>query len=104
MCFRLSLFDFKGCFEENVDYKGNDISSLDLILSEEQCQFKCQEIDNCKYWRHYPPTQGCWLKTKKENIKEESGGSSGPKFCNGKKNCYLPQYNLNLTISILKDM
>ena len=99
------MVHFKGCFEENIDYFGNDISHLNSILSEEQCQFKCQELDNCKFLRYSESPQTCHLKTKKENVNELSGGSSGPRFCNGnKRNKSLSKIDNHLKISILKGM
>eukprot|EP00808_Paulinella_micropora_P009603 g9125.t1 len=70
----------QGCWENGVDYFGNDISDPLSIESAASCQALCQNR-SCIYWSYKENLQRCWLKRSKAGWKLEAGTISGPKLC-----------------------
>ena len=69
------------CFEREIDYFGNDITSY-TASSPEQCQIKCQGDSLCKAWTFNGSNNLCILKTSNSGKKaSESYVTSGPKNC-----------------------
>ena len=48
---------FKGCFEENIDYIGGDITGQSRVETAEECQSLCQNHPNCLHWTWVKETQ-----------------------------------------------
>ena len=79
------------CFEEYIDYKGNDIAKYTSVATPEDCQVKCQHNDKCKYWTYGHITENqywyaghCFLKNAKSNLGPKAALTSGPRNCPSK--------------------
>ena len=69
------------CYEDNIDYNGNDIDygPTGNIDNAEACQKSCQKLDQCLFWTF--SSNGCILKTSDGNPQHSNGAISGPKYC-----------------------
>ena len=92
------LKNFKGCFEEGIDYSGGDVHDQTYPHTESplDCQRLCQKDAKCFFWTWTKPTHHdpniCYFKSKIANRTNDYNTISGPKFCDGKWNapkCYL---------------
>jgi len=71
------------CFEENTDYRGNDMGAY-IIKTAAECQQFCKETGGCRYFTFSPSDNKCYLKT--GNKKEyKKGLISGPATCGSKR-------------------
>ena len=54
------------CFEEGIDFYGNDVGSISTSTLS-NCQIECQKSKMCKYWTYNAASSGlgtnCWLKS-----------------------------------------
>ena len=79
-----------GCFEEEINYSGNDIATHSPVATPEDCQVLCQHNDKCKYWTYGHITEEfwyaghCFLKNDKSNVGQKAALTSGPRNCLGK--------------------
>ena len=78
-----------GCFEENIDYRGGNITGQihPLTESADGCQKLCQKDANCSYWTwanpsHFIPNV-CYFKENIEIRGYRENTTSGPKLCDG---------------------
>ena len=72
------------CFEREIDYFGNDITSY-TASSPEQCQIKCQGDSLCKAWTFNGRNKNCFLKSSNSGkTASASYVTSGPKNCIGR--------------------
>ena len=72
------------CFEKDIDYYGNIVTTYPNILNRMSCQTLCMYDPDCKFWTYgVTGTWGnqCVLKTSDEGRQSLSGLISGPKFC-----------------------
>merc|ERR1712002_1085025 len=86
LCSVLPLFVLQGvvgaklgggesCFEEGVDYIGNDLQEghYDSTSSAAECQKACQRTNGCEYWTWDPTYHtACWKKTAKGQTQANS--------------------------------
>ena len=77
-----------GCFAEDTIALANHVSgdhSFKNINSPEECQRKCQENVECRYFVLHLKGRwkGCWMKTEgaKSTIKTRKQTIFGPKYC-----------------------
>ena len=79
----LSLLDFQ-CFQNNLDYYGNDVSSISAS-SPNDCQEKCQNNKDCGVWTYGKEKnirgENCWLKNDNSYKVWKKDLISGPKYC-----------------------
>ena len=85
--------DISGCFYTETGAKDNHVTQGEKHFKDietlDECQKKCQENDECKYFvlrtKHH---KGCWLKTAgaKQTITKNTNDIFGPKFCPGTPN------------------
>jgi len=76
----------ESCFEEGVDYIGNDLSEghYDVTSTAAECQRACQRTSGCEFWTWDPTYHtACWKKTAKGQTQANSKLTSGPKYCDG---------------------
>merc|ERR1712241_630425 len=76
----------ESCFEEGVDYIGNDLQEghYDSTSSAAECQKACQRTSGCGAWTWDPTYHtACWKKTAKGQTQANSKVTSGPKYCEG---------------------
>merc|ERR1712058_160546 len=76
----------ESCFEEGVDYIGNDLQEghYDSTSSAAECQKACQRTNGCEYWTWDPTYHtACWKKMAKGQTQANSKLTSGPKYCGG---------------------
>ncbi|KAL8429804.1 hypothetical protein ACSSS7_006327 [Eimeria intestinalis] len=78
-----------GCFLENTDYPGGDISSLEgKVFSASECQKQCQGVEGCELFTFVPTTSSCYLKRGSAVSSVISEGLiSGPRVCPGPVSC-----------------
>merc|ERR1711872_336388 len=65
--------------EKDTTYYGNDLvfGSHNKQPSLDDCKKSCKENVKCKYWTYLHSKGYCFLKTKRENVKELKGATSG---------------------------
>lgn len=70
------------CFENGVDYFGDDIKSA-RTRDATTCQKKCQETHGCRYWTwtRSAPKNRCFMKDGQGTIKKKRRATSGPREC-----------------------
>merc|ERR1719233_2046358 len=76
----------ESCFEEGVDYLGNDLQEghYDSTSSASECQKVCQRTNGCEAWTWDPTYHtACWKKSAKGQTQANSKVTSGPKYCEG---------------------
>jgi len=67
------------CFEENIDYNGNDLyTDVRYAESAVQCQQRCQKETRCAVWTFQGGFK-CWLKTSSAGRRKQAGTVSGDK-------------------------
>ena len=74
------------CYEENINYYGNDIGLTPGVATAENCQVKCQQNDQCLFWTYCTLDwckENCFLKSGKSNVEPSSSSISGPRYCPG---------------------
>ena len=74
------------CFEENINYPGEDIEgSLKRdSISVEACQLHCQNTSGCVAFTWDPHNDHCWVKSAVSSHEDNPYGAiSGPAFCTG---------------------
>ncbi len=73
------------CFEDNFDYKFEDVLSLDLAESALECHRFCVGLDGCEYFTFNKVNRKCFLKGAGAlaNRVEDDRAVSGPKDCSG---------------------
>ena len=71
------------CYEDELDYPGNDIKVLYLKFKPEDCLKACETEHLCKYWTWHKFAKRC-------NLKKESriGNSLSPNIVSGPKRCH----------------
>ncbi len=73
-----------GCHEFDTDYTSNSLNSNpELVTSHFECQKKCKEHEECKFWTMHKETMKCWLKTDNQLKTYDISRISGPKECAG---------------------
>ena len=69
------------CFENGIDYFGNDIQSI-AVNTAEECQEACFAEPECNVWTFSLSSGTCWMKTTKgTDIRINTLRISGPKTC-----------------------
>ena len=71
-----------GCFEDNIDYFGNDYK-IDIAPNATACQKLCSEEDPCNYWTFVKSTTKCRMKYTKTVGTTCRDCIAGPKYCEG---------------------
>ena len=68
-------------------YYGNNIANPSPVATPVDCQVRCQQNDECKYWT-YGHNHGnawfagkCFIKNARSNVQQNSAFTSGPKNC-----------------------
>ena len=85
------------CFEREIDYFGNDITSY-TASSPEQCQIKCQGDSLCKAWTFNGRNKNCFLKSSNSGkTASASYVTSGPKNCIDGVTPRIPNHDLMKT-------
>eukprot|EP00922_Rhytidocystis_sp_ex-Travisia-forbesii_P003237 GHVS01004741.1.p1 GENE.GHVS01004741.1~~GHVS01004741.1.p1 ORF type:complete len:764 (+),score=110.17 GHVS01004741.1:138-2429(+) len=83
-----------GCFEENIQYVGWDISGrASMVQSAHDCQNRCQGDPGCDYFSFQPNTTECFLKASNFGRAPGAGSVSGPKFCVNLPSAQTPSNN-----------
>merc|ERR1711936_716333 len=85
---KLRLGGEESCFEEGIDYVGNDINEGHYVSTPTaaECQKTCQRTAACQYWTWDPTYHtACWMKTAKDQTTVNSKVTSGPKYCEGEQ-------------------
>ena len=80
----IKLDFFQSCFDEGVDYFGNDLEDgqFDSTSSAAECQTHCQQSQGCNFWTWDPGyNNACWKKSAKGPIQTNARLTSGPKTC-----------------------
>ena len=87
------------CIDKDVVYIGGLLSKNDAFQDWKECQRKCEQTDECRWFNWDPPTATkkawCWLKIwKGRRTRIQTGSISGPKRCTdrihpGEKNIIL---------------
>ena len=88
MEFHKTSKSFIGCFENNIDFQGNDWSGNEFskIPYAEVCREKCVEDSRCKVFTYVKEKQICWLKKSDAGRRTMDGYVSGRKDCPGSSN------------------
>ena len=84
---------FQSCFDEGVDYFGNDLADgqFDSTSSAAECQTHCQQTQGCNFWTWDPGyNNACWKKSAKGPIQTNARLTSGPKTCGGSNPTTVP--------------
>ena len=92
-CTYFSLTSSDNCYEEGMDYEGDDINQIQASNAIE-CQRSCQNVFACKFWTFLKPLKKCFRKWNKNAILagltfigevkiSAKDFVSGPKFCPG---------------------
>jgi len=90
---KLRLGGEESCFEEGIDYVGNDINEGHYVSTPTaaECQKTCQRTAACQYWTWDPTYHtACWMKTAKDQTTVNSKVTSGPKYCEGEQTTQHP--------------
>ena len=74
------------CYQQDKDYKDNDLQTMENAASAEDCQKKCQALQGCKFFTYVLDTvpgegQACYAKTSDSGIYQRDDRVSGPQFC-----------------------
>ena len=75
------------CFENDIDYTGNTVLTIQNVVNRMACQISCQYHENCKFWtfgvkeQPQPYAGSCVLKSSDSGRQSIPGLISGPKFC-----------------------
>ena len=89
--FPLYSYSIESCFEENIDYVGNDLNNqtsdtnyslgYENLESAKDCRELCQDTNGCLgfTWESYNKT--CSLKSAMEGKRSQEGAISGKKYC-----------------------
>ena len=77
----ISLKNLDDCYEDHIDYIGNDFEYLQTENVWE-CQKACQDNPNCKFWTLIKSMKKCHLKTAKT-----IGNTKNPDLISGPKKC-----------------
>lgn len=48
-----------GCFEEHVEYYGQDSKAQSFVISALQCQLNCQMDSDCSFFSYFPSLLLC---------------------------------------------
>jgi len=86
--FILGFAASEDCFEQGIDYLGNDISEGHYVSTSSAagCQSECQRNSACNFWTWDPTYHtACWMKTAKTQTAANSVVTSGPKYCDGEQ-------------------
>merc|ERR1719394_1013067 len=86
--FILGFAASEDCFEQGIDYLGNDISEGHYVSTSSAagCQSECQRNSACNFWTWDPSYHtACWMKTAKTQTAANSVVTSGPKYCDGEQ-------------------
>lgn len=70
-----------GCFEQGIDYFGNDIKTVTNVTSPFICQENCKRFQQCLHFTLQTSTQNCYLKNGTINRVVNIGTVSGPQSC-----------------------
>ena len=72
-----------GCFENNIDFKFNDVpkGTVRGITSAEDCEKQCRRKIRCKFFTYHKLFQVCWLKTSDSGRRKAGGHISGRMNC-----------------------
>ena len=87
----IMAWHFSDCFKEQHAKKSYIRTKPNSYLVNDayECQMKCQERDECKYFEHkrkwYGNEKNCWLKEEdaKKKAKYNKDFLIGPKYCHG---------------------
>merc|ERR1712098_174602 len=75
----LSFFGTDADIEENAAYYGNNlVYGWDNIQSSlKDCVRNCKATTGCKYWTYKHSNGWCFIKSKRDNVEEWKGATSG---------------------------
>ena len=95
------------CFEDDVDYFGDDIKRARNIPDATTCQKKCQETRGCRYWtwtsKGFFLRNRCFMKDGQGTKKKKGGAISGPRECHSLFRCVPTYQNSKNTIDHCKN-
>ena len=87
------------CHEDNIDYDGKDLPNVpfDQVPSEGECQDRCKQNPDCKFWTWAKPDHSsrpkiCFQKETIGGRRNDSKIISGQKYCGSKYNIYFIKY------------
>ena len=93
------------CFEENINYNGNDIGISSGVATADDCQLKCKQEEQCLFWTYCTLglcKDNCYLKSGKSNVIPGPNQISGPKDCPGHKGLFfIPSILINVSKKLL---
>ena len=94
-----------GCFEQNIDYEGDDLKITQTGVTATECRLLCQRTEDCKYFTHgktvvHIDSNGraqitdnqCFLKSGMGTRKTKyasAGFTSGAAFCPASNGTYV---------------
>ena len=76
------LHQFRGCFIKDTGRNGGrNLGTFTNVISEYQCQMKCQENEECEYFVYKKSKFECKLTNKSASPIKRVGHLFGPKYC-----------------------
>ncbi len=98
-----TIFILVGCVENNIDYPGEDLSTIGSKTIQE-CIGNCTEDKRCQFWTLEKNRNLCYLKKEGAINKRvpKNDVISGTKFCPGKHGKRIVQSYNSCIVKILK--